>query len=95
MLFRSYVVTVLVVLLSIISLIVIMIGGYRDKKYRSLAVCASVALLLMFAGAIGVNIVPREYFGIFERFSVFAAAGFNAVLGIYLFFGFKNTNYVN
>ena len=87
-----YVVTVLVVLLSIISLIVIMIGGYRDKKYRSLAVCASVALLLMFAGAIGVNIVPREYFGIFERFSVFAAAGFNAVLGIYLFYGFQNKN---
>ena len=33
-----YVVTVLVVLFSIISLVVIMIGGYRDKNYRSIAI---------------------------------------------------------
>lgn len=84
-----YVVTVSVVLLSIISLVVIMIGGYRDKKYRSIAIWATIALLLMFAGAIGTNIVPRDFFGIPERFSVFAAAGFNAVLGIYLFRGFE------
>lgn len=84
-----YVVTVLVVLLSIVSLVVIMIGGYRSKQYRSLAVWAAIALLLMFAGAIGTNIVPKEFFGIAERFSVFAAAGFNAVLGIYLYHGFE------
>lgn len=84
-----YVVTVLVVLLSIASLIVIMVGGYRDRRYRSLAIWASIALLLMIAGAIGTNIVPREYFGIPERFSVFAAAGFNAVLGVYLYRGFE------
>lgn len=83
-----YVVTVFVVLLSIVSLIVIIIGGYRDRKYRSLAVWATIALLLMFAGAIGTNTVPREYFGIPERFSVFAATGFNAVLGLYLYWGF-------
>lgn len=83
-----YVVTVLVVVLSIASLIVIMVGGYREKKHRSLAVWATAALLLMFMGAIGTNVVPKEYFGIPERFSVFAATGFNAVLGIYLFRGF-------
>lgn len=84
-----YVITVLVVLLSIASLIVIMIGGYRDKNYRSLAIWATAALLLMMMGAIGTKIVPREFFGIPERFSVFAATGFNAVLGIYLFNGFE------
>ena len=42
----------------------------------------------MIVGAIGVGIAPIEYFGIFERFSVFAVAGFNAVLGVYLFKGF-------
>lgn len=31
------------------------------------------------------NIVPKEYFGIVERFSVFAATGFNAVLGVHLY----------
>lgn len=84
-----YVITVLVVLLSIISLVVIMIGGYRNGQYRTLAVWATIALLLMFAGALGTNIVPREFFGIPERFSVFAATGFNAVLGIYLYYGFE------
>lgn len=83
-----YVVTVLVVVLSIVSLIVIMIGGYRDNAYRSLAIWATAALLLMLAGAVGTNVVPKEFFGIPERFSVFAATGFNAVLGIYLFRGF-------
>lgn len=86
-----YVITVLVVLLSIASLIVIMVGGYRDKRYRSLAVWATVALSLMFVGAIGTNVVTRDYFGIPERFSVFAATGFNAVLGIYLFNGFEKS----
>ncbi len=84
-----YVVTLSVVLLSILSLVFIMVGGYRDKQYKSLAVWATIALALMFAGAIGTAAVSREYLGIFERFSLFAATGFNAVLGIYLFQGFK------
>ncbi|WP_083512031.1 DUF998 domain-containing protein [Amphibacillus sediminis] len=86
-----YVVTILVVLLSIISLVVIMVGGYREKSYRTLAMWATIALLSMFAGAIGTVVVPQEYFGIPERFSVFAATGFNAVLGLYLFRGFKKS----
>ena len=71
-----------------------MIVGYRDKRYRSLAVWTTVALLMMFAGAIGTNNVPKEFFGIPERFSVFAATGFNAVLGVYLFLAstIKNSN---
>lgn len=85
-----YVITVLVVLLSIVSLIVIMVGGFRDKRYRYLAICAAAAFLLMFAGAIGTGVVPKEFFGIPERFSVFAATGFNAVLGICLFNSFEN-----
>ena len=84
-----YVVTPLVVMLSIASLITIMIGGYRSKgEYRALAVCATVSLGMMFAGPIGMAALPKAYFGIFERFSVLAATGFTAVLGIALFRGF-------
>lgn len=36
-------------------------------------------------GAFGMNIVPKDFFGIVERFSVFVAVGYNAVLGIELF----------
>ena len=81
------VVTGLVVIFSILSLVLIMIGGYRKKQYISLAVWASVTLAAMFVAAIGTQAAPEEIFGIFERFSVFAASGFNAVLGIFLFTG--------
>jgi hypothetical membrane protein len=78
-------VTIAVVLLSITSLICIIIGGFRKKNNISLAAWAAVALAVMCVGAIGTNAAPPELFGVFERFSVFAATGFNAVLGIYLF----------
>ena len=82
------IVTMLVVIFSIASLVLIMVGGYRKKAYRSLAIWATIALLFMFFGSIGVGIVPNQYFGIPERFSVFAATGFNMILGLYLFYGF-------
>lgn len=82
-------VTGMVVLLSISSLVIIMLGGYRNQQYVSIAVWATVALLIMVIGAIGTAIVPAEFFGIPERFSVFSATGFNAILGIYLFMGFS------
>lgn len=87
------VVTAAVVLLSVISLVLIAIGGLRKRACPSLALWALIALAFMLSGAIGTNVVPKEYFGIPERFSVFAAAGFNAVLGIYLFLGFKEKQY--
>ena len=71
-------VTALVVLLSIASLTVIIIAGARDKSCRSYGVCAAVALGMMLVGAVGTKLVPAQYFGAVERFSVFAATGFNA-----------------
>ena len=77
--------TILVVLLSIVSLVILIIAGVKRKEYRSFGVFAGIALGMMLVGAIGMNIVPEEYFGVVERFSVFAAVGYNAVLGIELF----------
>ena len=78
-------VTALVVLLSIVSLVIIIVAGAKSKSYRSYGVCAAVALAVMLVGAMGMKIVPAAYFGVVERFSVFAATGFNAALGIHLF----------
>ena len=77
--------TILVVLLSIVSLVILIIAGVKRKEYRSFGVFAGIALGMMLVGALGMNIVPKEYFGVVERFSVFAAVGYNAVLGIELF----------
>ena len=78
-------VTALVVLLSIVSLVIIIVAGAKSKSCRSYGVCAAVALAMMLVGAMGMKIAPAAYFGVVERFSVFAATGFNAALGIHLF----------
>lgn len=79
------IITALVVGLSVVSLVVIMIAGIRDRGCRSYGVCAAVALGMMLGGAVGMNLVPAAYFGVVERLSVFAATGFNAALGLHLF----------
>ena len=84
------VVTAAVVLLSIVSLVLLIIVGCKRKEMRGIGIWALIALILMFVGAIGSGAVPKEYFGIFERFSTFSAVGFNAVLGVYLFKDFNN-----
>ena len=66
-------------------MILIIIAGFKDKSCLSYGICAAVALTMMLVGALGMKIVPAAYFGVVERFSVFAATGFNAALGIHLF----------
>ena len=84
------VVTAAVVILSIVSLICLIIAGFRKDGIRGIGIWAAVALIMMMIGAIGQGAVPPKYFGIVERFSVFSAVGFNAVRGIYLFRGFAD-----
>ena len=83
-----YVVTVAVVLLSIVSLSLLIAAGIRCSAARTVGSWAGVALAMMLVGAIGQGLVPPQLFGVVERFSVFAAVGFNAVLGVQLFRGF-------
>ena len=77
------IVTAAVVLLSIASLTLIAYGGLRQQACPVLGKWALAALFLMIAGAVGTAVVPRAYFGIPERFSVFVCAGFTAVLGVF------------
>lgn len=80
-----YVVTAAVVITSIVSLTLIIAGGFRNHTNRRLAIAAAIALAMMFVGAIGTNVVPADYFGVAERFSVFSATGFNGILGFFLY----------
>lgn len=81
-----YVVTVLVVLLSIISLILIAVGALKSG-HKILGVLAILAFVLMFVGAAGNTNVPKEIFGIVERLSTYSAVVFTGVLGVYGFCG--------
>lgn len=76
-------VTISVVLLSIISLILIFIGGRKYRETKWVSILALVTLLFMFSGSIGTGIFPEEYFGLFERFSVFSVVIFTALLGLF------------
>ena len=79
-----YILTILVVLLSIISLILIAIGSFKSKN-KLLGILAIISLVLMFVGAVVSANVPKEIFGIFERFSTYSAVIFTGILGIYGF----------
>lgn len=82
------VVTAAVVLLSIASLVCLIVAGRKDRSVAGIGTWAAIALAMMMVGAIGQGAVPPQYFGVVERFSVFAAVGFDAVLGVYLLQGF-------
>ena len=80
-----YILTALVVLLSILSLILIAVGSFKSK-YKLLGIFAIISLVLMFIGAVGSANVPKDIFGVIERFSTYSAVIFTGILGI---FGFK------
>ena len=79
-----YVLTAMVVTLSIVSLILIAIGSFKGK-HRLLGILAIVALAAMFFGAVGSQSLPKEYFGVVERFSTYSAVVFTGVLAVYGF----------
>ena len=81
-LFVSVIMTALVVLLSIVSLILIAVGSFRDHR-KGLGFLSLAALACMFFGAAGSMNLPKEIFGIVERFSTYSAVVFTGILGVY------------
>lgn len=79
-----YVLTILVVLLSIVSLILIGVGSLKSN-HKLLGVLSFISLLLMFIGAVLAPNVPKDIFGIIERFSTYSAVLFTGILSIYGF----------
>ena len=80
------IVTALVVVFSIGALVFIMIGSKKEGM-KSLLIWSCICLAAMLLGPIGTGVMPKDVFGLFERFSAFAAVIYNAVLGTYLLLG--------
>ena len=76
-----YILTAVVVLLSIVSLVLIAVGSFKSK-YKLLGILAIISLVLMFIGAVGSANVPKDIFGVIERFSTYSAVVFTGILGI-------------
>jgi predicted tellurium resistance membrane protein TerC len=78
-------VTIFVVVLTIISLILFCIGFFRTGKYKYLGIISLCAFILLAIGAILVNIVPKEYFGVAERINIYSVIIYTCVLSIWMY----------
>lgn len=81
-----FIVTILVVVLSLAALLLIAIGS-GDRELKQLRLWAVICLIAMLVGPIGTALLPQAVFGLFERVGTFSVVVFNAVLGIYLLDG--------
>ena len=79
-----YILTVLVVVLSIASLVTLSYTGVK-KGRKVLGIAAAIALIAMMFGALGSQALPQDVFGLIERFSTYSAVVFTAFLGFYWF----------
>jgi hypothetical membrane protein len=77
-------VTILVVAFTIFSLILFCIGFFRTGKYKSLGIISLCAFILLAIGAILVNIIPKEYFGVAERINIYSVIIYTCVLSIWM-----------
>jgi hypothetical protein len=83
--FHFYVVTVLVVLLSISGLTLVFLGGRKFGGFRTVSRLAIATLALTLVGAIGTGLAPARLFGVFERVSAFPMVIFAGILGVFGF----------
>ena len=78
------VVTVLVVLLTIASLVLYSIGFFRTKEHKRLGIISITTLLLLMAGAMLINTMPKEYFGVAERINVYSIILYTGILSLWM-----------
>jgi len=79
------VVTVLVVLFTVVSLVLFSIGFFRAKGHKWLGIISISTLLVLIAGSMSINIVPKEYFGVAERINVYAIIIYTGILSIWMY----------
>ncbi|MDR2597859.1 MAG: DUF998 domain-containing protein [Treponema sp.] len=78
------IVTVFVVMLTIISLLLYSIGFFRVKNHIYLGIISISTLLILMTGAILINIMPKEYFGIAERINVYSIILYTGILSLWM-----------
>jgi hypothetical protein len=83
-------VTIFVVAFTIISIILFIIGFLRTKQYKHIGIISLCTLILLIIGAVLVNILPKEYFGIAERINVYSIIIYTSILSIWMYKNIKN-----
>jgi hypothetical membrane protein len=85
-------VTVAVVLLTIISLILFMIGFFRTQNIKYLGIVSLCTFLLLLTGAMLLNVLPKELFGIAERINVYSIVIYTGILSFWMYKYIKNND---
>jgi len=83
-------VTTVVVLFTIISLILFMIGFFRTQNIKYLGIISLCTFLLLLTGAMLLNIFPKELFGIAERVNVYSVVIYTGILSFWMYKYIKN-----
>lgn len=84
-----FVLTSIVLILNVASFLLLIVGGFQDRRYRSIAIIAMVCLCGVIGGTIGMIAAPPGYGGLMERVSLFSGVGFSFALGFFVFIGFE------
>jgi len=79
------VVTIMVVLFTIIALILLVIGFFKTKNIKYLGIISLCTFLLVLAGPMLMNILPKEYFGIAERISIYPLMIYTGILSWWMY----------
>jgi hypothetical membrane protein len=90
------VVTGFVVLLTIVSFLLVTIGLFRSHVYKAYAITSLIFFILLFIGSAGTGMMPKAYFGISERVSIFTVILYSGFLAVFAFlYQNKDINQVN
>jgi len=79
------VVTIMVVLFTIAALILFTIGFFKTEKLKYLGIISVCTFLLLLTGSMLMNILPKEYFGIAERISVYSIVIYTGILSFWMY----------
>jgi len=79
------VVTIMVVLFTIIALILLVMGFFKTKNIKYLGIISLCTFLLVLAGPMLMNILPKEYFGIAERISIYPLMIYTGILSLWMY----------
>ncbi|MCL2312914.1 MAG: DUF998 domain-containing protein [Firmicutes bacterium] len=78
------VVTVLVVMFTIVSIILLTIGFFQTRQYMIMGSISLCTFIFLITGAMLINILPSEYFGVAQRINVFSVVIYTGVLAIFM-----------
>jgi len=78
------IVTVLVVLFTIIAIILYSIGFLKTDKYKYLGIVSICTFVLLIAGVMLLNILPKELLGLAERVNVYSIVIYTGILSFWM-----------